>query len=391
MTDKSGSQKYRRRIFVLVAGVVLVGAASILYSQYHPSPPLPKPVFEGDSRELQATDVVLTLDAPIEEGKNVIWCASFLAAWKTLEQDIAREPLTLKGADELALSLDQAADPRPFIPKENLYVAAGWWEKGIVEKITRDLAAKFPEKEPPAFPGIAPDSFLAYAYLEANLRFAIPYFQSRKPLEFTDGEGNKTELSSFGIRGEDNYAYFELRKQPAVLYKPEREIARLTQCVVDLDRNSTPDQIILGLVEPKATLAETLESIDQRIADGGRSRMDPDLGPSDILLVPDTAWQITHRFAELEGKAFTNASLAGQVIDRAQQDIRFRLDRSGAELRSEAKTYMEPVPDFYVFDRPFLLQMKKRGAKMPYFVMWVGNAELLSKWEADELDEESGR
>lgn len=33
----------------------------------------------------------------------------------------------------------------------------------------------------------------------------------------------------------------------------------------------------------------------------------------------------------------------------------------------------------YVCDRPFLIVVKKRGAKQPFFVMWVDNAELLSK------------
>jgi hypothetical protein len=32
-----------------------------------------------------------------------------------------------------------------------------------------------------------------------------------------------------------------------------------------------------------------------------------------------------------------------------------------------------------LFYRPFFLYMKKRGAKHPFFVMWVDNAELLIK------------
>jgi len=382
--QKRRGRNRKRNVRVLVVAAIVVGGGLLLYSGYHRSPPLPVPAFDGDSRELQATDVVLTLDAPIQEGKNVIWCASFLSAWKTLEEDIAGQPLTLKGADELALSLDQAADPRPFIPQESLYVAAGWWENGIGEKITRDLAAKFPEKEAPTFPGIPPDSFLAYAYLEANLKFAMPYFQSRKPLEFTDGAGKKSELTSFGLLGEDKHPDPQLRKQPAVLFAPGRGIGRPSEFIVDLDHTSAPDQIILSLLEPKTTLSETLDSVEKKIALGGSEPFEPGLGPSDAMLVPDMVWQIVHHFAELEGNVFTNPSLQGQVIGIAQQDIQFRLDRSGAELRSESKSYMTPIPEYFRFDRPFLLQMKKRGAKMPYFVMWVGNAELLGKWSSGD-------
>jgi hypothetical protein len=33
----------------------------------------------------------------------------------------------------------------------------------------------------------------------------------------------------------------------------------------------------------------------------------------------------------------------------------------------------------FIFDRPFLIVVKKRGAEHPFFVMWVDNAELLCK------------
>jgi hypothetical protein len=67
-------------------------------------------------------------------------------------------------------------------------------------------------------------------------------------------------------------------------------------------------------------------------------------------------------------------------VDVAQQDICFRLDRSGAELASESKMYAMPVATHYVFGKPFLIYMQKRGEKQPYFVMWVDNAELLKAW-----------
>ena len=64
----------------------------------------------------------------------------------------------------------------------------------------------------------------------------------------------------------------------------------------------------------------------------------------------------------------------------AQQDILFRLDRSGAELKSEAKMYALGGATHFVVDRPFLIYMCQRGAKTPYFALWVDNAELLNRW-----------
>jgi hypothetical protein len=344
--------------------------------------PIPdaEPSFTGDPRSLKATIIAPTLDASIDGQTNVIWCASFLAAWKALEADLAKEPPSLRGAPKVALDLNMASDPRPHISQECLYTAAGWNHEGITEKITKDLARMFPTKPPPNFPGIAQNSFVAYAYLEANVKFSLPYFQNQKPLMFTDYAGVKTKLSSFGIRQEDDYAYFKLRRQPQILFKTWDKNYMRTDYIIDLDRTSTPNQIILAMVTPKPTLLEMLSTIKEKIDTTKERQGNNDIGPNDVLLVPDMVWNITHRFVELEGQEFANPKLIGQRIDVAQQDIQFRLDRSGAELKSEAKMYMCPTPTYYIVDRPFLIVMKKRGADTPYFVMWVANAELLRKW-----------
>jgi hypothetical protein len=375
--------------------------------------------FNGDSQNLHKTIVVPTLDASIDGHNNVVWCASFLAAWKILETDVAKEPPALQGSPEASLGLNQASDPRPHIPRESIYAAAGWNQEGITDRIRKDLARKFPAKTPPTFTGILPNSFVAYAYLEANVKFSLPYLQNRASLVFTDHEGKKTELSSFGIRPED-YGDFELRRQPEILYVAKDKNNEPVEFIVDLDRTSTPNQIILALVDPKPTLEEVLATVEDKIDTHaevratvedkintlvkmkGHNGLDSNdlellleldssvsavnkLGVGDVLLVPEMVWRIEHHFAELEGQEFTNSKLKSQRIDIFQQDTKFSLDRYGASLSSEAKSlslgFSEPT--YYVFDRPFLLYMKKQGANMPYFVMWVGNAELLKKWQTN--------
>lgn len=371
---------------VLIVGLIVVAvlAGAGFWFHWGWQGPLPSavPAFDGDSHLLKATDVVATLDTPIRAGKNAVWCASFLSAWKTLETDLAKGPISLQGSPQLAASLNAAADPRAQIPPESLYVAAGWNQKGIIGQISDDLKRRFPAKAPPTFPGILPDSFVAYAYLEVSLKFSIPYFQNRKPMVFSDSGGKKTELTSFGVGEEDDYAYFKLRGQPKVLFKTadKRNISRAAECVLDLDCNSQPNQIVLALTEPRASLAETLAAVEGKIASAKPVAHSGNLGPNDVLLVPDIVWRISHRFAELEGRRFTNTALKGQRMDVAQQDIQFCLNRGGAELKSEAKMFYRPIPTYYVFDRPFLLYMKKRGSDQPYFVMWVDNVELLGKW-----------
>jgi hypothetical protein len=338
------------------------------------------------------TEIVATLDGPIPQGKNVIWCASFLAAWKTLAEQIAQEPISLAGSGPLVASLNNASDPRTTIPTTALYVASGWKQRGIIEQIQNELAQKFPSKQPPRFSEAREDSFIAYSYLEANVKFSLPYFQNRQPLVFTDSAGRRTAVASFGIRHEDVYAYHELRAQPQVLFRNGDSFKHNLEFAIDLCPDSKPNQIVVARINAEPTLAAALARVEKeiRVMDQfeenrpGYTQYLRRIGPNDTLLVPDMFWQISHHFRQLEGKAFANAKLKGQRLDIARQDIIFRLDRSGAELKSESAMACTPVPTHFVLDGPFLIYMSQRGSKTPYFALWVDNAGLLTKWPAQD-------
>ncbi len=333
--------------------------------------------FDGDSRDLSRTQIVPTLDTPIEQGKNAIWSAAFTAAWKRIEEDIVGGPVELEPASMSAHRLNSAADPADFLP-EACYAKAGWVEEGVLAVIARETATRFPGRQAPRFSDIAADSLVAYAFLEAGVRFSMPYFSSRRPVIFTDCEGHETRIQTFGVRSEDAYAYQRLRAQPRVIFR--RGIEKMQMFAIDLCRNSAPNQVVVALVERKDTLAETLAQIP---ASADSQDVPPDrhgLGINDELLVPDIFFKVRHDFSDLLGASITNPSALGQRIDVATQEIVFRLDRSGAEVSAEAKTYMLPVPSLYHIEGPFLVYMKKRGAETPFFVMWVDNAELLQQW-----------
>ena len=384
--DTSAPNMARRRIpkGVRLAGIsVVAGAAILFFISLMNTGSVTALVFEGSSEDLASTRVVPTLDTAIEKGHNAVWCASFLSAWKVVEEDVLGEPPSVEGDPQIALALNRAPDPRPHIPEESLYVAAGFSDEGIIEKIRREMASKFPSRELPSFSGLVPNSLVAYAYLEASVKFSIPYLQGSDPLYFTDSSGESTAVNSFGIPPKNLAASRKLHKQPAVLFRTGRPRSRSAEFAIDLDSTSEPHQVIVAIVEPKATMAEMIGSVEEKIAEAEITRP-RELGISDVLLVPEMAWRLSHRFQELEGKVFTNSKLNHQPIAQAVQDIEFRLDRYGAEVKSHAQMLAKGggSPP-YIFDRPFLLYMKKRGADTPYFAMWVDNPELLSKWQPE--------
>ena len=55
--------------------------------------------------------MVATLDCPLPEHKNAIWCSTFQMAWDKLKQDIIGEPIQIPEAEELADRLNRSQFP----------------------------------------------------------------------------------------------------------------------------------------------------------------------------------------------------------------------------------------------------------------------------------------
>lgn len=365
----------------LLAGLLSITSSC---SRESHSPPIPLSLNKS-SEELNATVVVATLDAPIPNGKNAIWCASFQSAWKALEE-LAGESIAFEELPGVGKSLNDATDPLPHVPEGSLYVAAGWNQNGIINQIQNDLKQRFPNKTPPTFPGILPESLVAYAYLEAIVKFSLPYDQSKRPLVFTESGGKKVEVESFGLSAANHNGKDKLWDQPHVLFRKGEPDEHNFEFAIDLCSNSFPSQIVVARTARESTLAAALAHIEKEIAEtrdlvGLEAVRLHKIQSIDTLLVPDFHWAIANHLAELEGKTFTNKKLKAQRMGVAQQDILFRLDKSGAALRSEAKSYETGIATAFFLDRPFLVYMKKRGAEMPYFAMWVDNAELMRLWQ----------
>lgn len=339
--------------------------------------------FDGASDQLQTTVVVPTLDTPIPDGKSAVWCSSFQLAWNRLKDDVAQGPIQLTNAQAVADRLNAASQTAHDLQPDSVYAAAGLVKDNIVERIQSEMSRKFPRVPRPQLE--APlGGAVAYSYLAAATKFDIPFFENDKVLPFKDSAGRQTAVGSFGIRESDDYAYQQLRAQVRALYyrlNDKFAEGEIPEFIVDPCQTSQPYQLILARVDRKAHLADTLADVENKLANVNSGSIRTALGPRDTLLIPNMAWKFNHRFKELEGKdkQFQNPTLPGLHLDTALQTIQFRLDRSGAELSSEAKILVKPSARYFEFDRPFLIVMKQRDRKQPFFVMWVDNAELLQK------------
>ncbi len=338
--------------------------------------------FAGDSGRLERTVVVPTLDSPCPAGRNAIWCSSFQLAWNEIRDNVIGAPLDVVGAEELADRLNKAPHRAGDLEPGSCYAAGGWIRDGIVERIEREMGAKFPRRELLDFRSIEDmGGILAYSYLTANVPFRHPFRQLDDGFTFTDSQRAETLVAGFGLWEAFLSRYEKIREQVEILYvgweDPNRPWGPMKEYALDLCRHSKPYQVVVAVVEPKGSLAETYEHVQRGMEQFGKQR---DYNHArwfqggDDLRVPDMFWRIDHRFTELVGKTVANVSMP---IVEAMQTIEFRLDRSGAMLESVAFMAIAAAPREFLFNRPFLVYMKKRDAQRPFFVMWVDNAELL--------------
>lgn len=335
--------------------------------------------FVGDSKNLARTKIVLDLDEKLDVGFNQIWCGSFLAAWKNLEEKVAKEKIRIKGNPQLDRVLANSSDPRPAIQDESLFIASGFVKNGILEEIKNGLQNRFPNVKPPAFGSASPDDIIAYAFMATSIRFRDPYLEYNKPFIFQDVDGKKSDLRAFGLYRERGQSLGSLTSQPKILFNDiiEDPSKTMTEFAIDLDINSSPNQIVLSVIEAKPTIKETVDYVIQRITDCSKKEID--LGPDDEILVPQIAFRITHEFDQLKNQIFDNPSLAGCRLKETIQDIDFNLNRSGVALTSSSQIWaVFATTNLYYFNKPFLIIMKNRSNNIPYFVMWVGNSEILN-------------
>jgi hypothetical protein len=104
---------------------------------------------------------------------------------------------------------------------------------------------------------------------------------------------------------------------------------------------------------------------------------------NDTLRIPKFSFDIKNRFSELIDKDVLNKDYSDYHVDEAIQEIKFVLDEKGVMLESKAFLSLSKSVELsrsYIFDQPFLLYMKEKGANYPYFAMWVVNTELMAAY-----------
>ena len=323
---------------------------------------------QGDTRDLANTIVTTHLEQRIVPGKNVIWCSTFQLAWNKLCY-FTGGPIKMRRAPAMVDILNQRKAAKKDLDKASYVAMVGLVENGIEEKIRQVLDRKFRgQAEPELLSSVPIEGWVMYAYLAKSLPFRWAFDRFQGGLRF----GGQM-VDSFGIEqflGDEQRNEAKMATQVTVLDHRSND-----DLVVELRVKAKGDQLILAKVPPEASLAETITMVEKRIADGKPTPM----REMEDLFVPVLDFKVVRYYKELCGKQFktANGRLDNEEMGAALQSIRFRLDERGAVLKSEGVGAGGMTKRNLVFDKPFLVLLKRREAENPYFAMWVGNADLM--------------
>ncbi|MCA9235358.1 MAG: hypothetical protein KDA44_07790 [Planctomycetales bacterium] len=347
-------------------------------SDYHP-----RDVPKISSTQLADTEIVPTLDTPLAASGNAVWCATFQIAWNRARDDVIGGPLQIANAQLTADRLNGSPVTDAALPADSYYAAAGRLKDGIVETITREMARKFPNAEPPVFSPMA--GFVAYGYLNTKATFTTPFDDTKRPVQFRDAAGGSHAVRGFGLHeGSDYELLVEQAAQVSVLFSQaddESDEFSPRLFALDLTARHADQQVIVAVLPRASDLRDAWTDLADRIETSAPDEQMANLHASDSIAIPNVAFYVQHEFVELQGedKTIKNPGESrGAPMMTAAQSIEFRLDKSGATVFSEAEILdAAAMGRRFVVDQPFLVVMKRRSSDQPYFVAWIDNAEFL--------------
>ena len=326
-----------------------------------------EPDLKADANELKRTIITPHLEQRIASGTNVLWCNTFQLAWNEF-CDLTGGPIVMESPPPIVPVLNKRTASKEDLDEASYVAMAGLASEGIYEKIRKELEEKFKGQASPDLLDATPEMYwVAYAYLFKELPFRWAFTRWHGNLIFMG-----YRVDSFGIGQLLDRQRGEVRMASQVDILDHRNNDDL---IIELKTQAEEDRSILAKIPPEATLGETISAVEKRIQEAKPTKMERMAD----LYVPVLNFDVLRKYPELYNRPIRTADnrIDGTSIVVAAQTVRFRLDERGAVLKSEAIDVSGLTERNLVFDKPFLILLKRREAKRPYFALWVGNAELL--------------
>ena len=305
----------------------------------------PKTVQRLDS--LKQTVFLPTLETNVDSKKNAIYAASLLMAWDEIK-NVIQEPIIKIESDELR-QINQSKSHKDVLTKDEYHTE--------LQSLTdHTIAVK--------------------ASFKKALPFSHPLFKDSLSLKF-----NGKSVVSFGVDGSSEFVdivYYNHDNDFALALKPKDRKHEIILVKTSFARNYQITNQLLELSNKEAGFQK---------ARNPKNYWKYALMDEDKIRIPIIRFNIATNYTGIEGTHFFTQHKKREILTLYQRTA-FVLNEKGAEVESETimavtdstSAVMErPQPKNLIFDKPFLILLKRTDSKNPYFAMFVANNELMEK------------
>ena len=305
-------------------------------------------------------DVLATMQSK-SNVQDRVWVGTFQIVWNDFMDKIAFTKIKFPAGTPLTVNeLNKQSFTVADLNEKCYYKYVGKIKKNTKKVIARAIKRKFgeisdlldqldftPEK----------NRFIVYAMLKKDFQFVHP-FDKLGAANFRD-----TEAEFFGINGESDKILDDGVK--VLFYNNPEDFA------VMLDTAGRDEVYLYKTSNTKTFNGLYSDMLKKKSGYEGET----DFQDVDELKVPNLKFFEEKSFDEVCGKRIKGTNL---IIDKALETIRFNMDNTGVQLKSEAaitamKTSLMPdlEPRYFYFDDTFVVFIKEKGKRNPYFALRV--------------------
>ena len=304
----------------------------------------------------------------IIQDKNIIYCSSFNTAWNKLNEYLGLDKLMIKDPPLFVHSLNNMKE-NPVT--DGLY----YWvsdkcnnlgDSALIDSLRKRLGfvkpshLKSSKKQP----------INIWVYLNKNVQFQAimrPIAGTKDGLKFRE-----TPVAAFS-----NLSFLKTDKYKSGLqiydFKNENDF------ILKIDSKDSLNEVFLAKIQnPKKTIDETYFDVIKRVKSGKKFYFEKGME----VRIPYLSFSLSESFTQLKNKVILNSKPKGKMISEAIQQIDFNMDHKSISIKSianiEVDEWASNPNKLFLFDKPFMIIVKEKNAKLPYFVVWISNTSFMN-------------
>ncbi len=264
--------------------------------------------------------------------------------------------------------LNSIESPKNRLSEEFYYKIIAKKTPEYKKKIEKDIKEKFNEKssilDMAEWEPADEDSLILYSMVKKNVEF-LKHYEILDPISFNN---SNEKFKYFGTK--DRASFFKTQIKP-LFYRDENNFA------ISLN-TKTGDEVILYMTDEleKKSVHKLWNDLEKKIKQDS-------FKDDDKFFAPFINIKELISYDELSGKEIKGTDYR---IAKAIESVEFSLDNEGAKLKNEALMMLETCallieenPRYFYFDRPFILFMKEKDRKPPYFMVKIRDTKYLVK------------